>query len=172
MQHRARNFLLLVLPVVLLVTSLRSCAALTPPTPSQPYWHNWADANGESHFTLCALTNWSFVDFLPPSQPLWQETKADPTSIVFLQMPVGWQGPWHRDPAPQLVVFLSGHGRWQTMDGQIRDFTTGDLYFGNDQMSTKGHFSQNIGNVPLYVALLQFADWNVTDKVGQPCWLK
>ena len=89
---------------------------------------------------------------------------------LLLQLPVGWVGPSHRDPVPQLNVFLSGQGNWTVADGTSHVFSAGDLYFGEDQLSKTGHFSENIGNVPVMMALMQFGNQKPT--VNQPCWLK
>jgi hypothetical protein len=123
-----------------------------------------------THFTECELTNWTLVNFLPPSQPLYTDVKTNASQVVFLQLPVGWTGPWHKDPVPQMNVFLSGCGNWTTMDGTSHIFQTGDLYFGNDQASSKGHYSQTCGEVPVSMALMQFPGYP-TD-LGKPCWFK
>ncbi len=56
------------------------------------------------------------------------------------------------------------------MDGTNLTFTVGDIYFGNDQASKAGHWSQNIGDENMLVAAVQYADWPT--KNYQPCWLQ
>jgi len=110
------------------------------------------------------------VNFLPPGQPLYLETQQNPSKVIFMNTPPGWQGPWHKDPVPQLVFFLSGTGLWTAMDGTNITLTVGDIYFGNDQASKSGHFSQNIGSNDMMLAAAQFAEWPTTNY--EPCWLK
>ena len=145
---------------------------MTPPAVPKVYWHNWADSAGVSHLTECSLTNWTFVDFLPNSDPLYLDNvvSGDSASVVWMQLPVGWKGPFHKDPVPQLVLFMSGEGTWETMDNKTHVFTVGQVYFGEDQRSLLGHISANTGNSPLIMALLQFKGWQPT--VNQPCRLK
>lgn len=137
-----------------------------------PYWHNWADSRGVSHFTKCQFTNWTYVDFLPNSAPLFldQSLSGASASVVLLELPVGWVGDWHKDPVPQLVMFLMGEGEWVTMDNATHTFSRGDVYFGEDQRSSMGHLSRNSGTTPLIAALIQFKQWNPT--ANQPCRLK
>ena len=138
--------------------------------PNLTYYHNWSDEKGVSHFSQCKFTNWTYHNYLPPSKPLWTDPKQNPTNVLLTQLPVGWDGPWHKDPVPQLVLFLSGTGLWQTMDGTNYTFTAGDVYFGNDQASSKGHYSKNVGSNPVYMVLLQFA--NYSTEMNRSCWLQ
>lgn len=155
-------------------TSMKGLAAMgnqpgNSTAPALTYWHMWSDAQGVSHLTECKLTNFSKVNFLPPSPPLWLDTYSDPSKVLFLNAPVGWVGPWHKDPEPQLVLFLSGQGTWTAMDGTNHTFNPGDIYFGNDQASLKGHVSRQVGPVPMNCVLLQFSSWSTTNH--HPCWL-
>ena len=134
------------------------------------YWHNWSDENGTTHLTQCTLTNWTYVNYLPPSDPLYTNVKGASSNVLFLNLPTNWSGPWHKDPVPQLVFFINGIGKWKTMDGSQVILKPGDVYFGNDQNSTKGHESYNIGNTSLILALIQFDTWS--QNKYKPCWLK
>lgn len=137
--------------------------------PNQTYWHMWADASGEGHLSKCALTNFTAHVYLPPTPPVWLDSFANPAAARFLQAPVGWTGTWHKDPVPQLVLFVSGHGEWTAEDGTSHVFGPGDVYFGNDQMSHKGHMSRTVGNEPMMCVLIQFPQW--ATNMAKPCWL-
>ena len=70
------------------------------------YWHNWSDINGTTHLTECHFSNWTYQDYLPPSDPLYSDTEGPASNVVLLNVPVGWSGSWHKDPVPQLVFFM------------------------------------------------------------------
>ena len=48
----------------------------TPEKPRVPYWHLWTDAEGVSHQTRCALTDFDMKSMQPPADPQWQGTKT------------------------------------------------------------------------------------------------
>ena len=136
------------------------------------YWHNWADSNGVSHLASCQFTNWTYVQFLNNTPPIYLDDGESglPARVEILQLPVGCTVPWHKDPYPQLVTCLSGEGNWVTMDGSSHNLTVGEIYFGEDQLSLKGHISSNIGNTPLLLMLVQFRNRQPT--VNLPCNLE
>lgn len=132
------------------------------------YWHNWSDKAGVSHLTRCQLTH--FVS-IKPIPGLHTDIKTNATQIVFVDLDPSYVGSWHKDPAPQFVSFLQGTGEWTTMDGTSRNFTLGDLYFGNDQLSTQGHLSRTVGDTPLKLMMVQFPQALATGQY-EPCWMK
>ena len=134
------------------------------------YWHNWSDENGTTHLTECTFSNWTYENYLPPSDPLYTNVKGASSNVLLTKLPANWSGPWHKDPVPQLVFFIHGIGKWKTMDGSEIILKPGDVYFGNDQNSTKGHESYNVGNSSLILALIQFDEWS--ENKYEPCWLK
>ncbi len=150
--------------------SLLSTSHAPPVAPPLMYWHQWADLEGVSHWARCALTNWTWEEFLPPSS-LWIEDLSFPSNLVLMTTPPGWVGPWHKNPVPQLVFVVAGTYLFTAMDGVNVTFTSGEIFFGNDQLSQKGHYTQNIGTVPGVLAAMQFSSWNVSETAGVPCWL-
>ncbi len=147
-----------------------ACAALLPgPTDNGTYWHNWSDEDGVTHLAECHFANWTYVAYLPPSDPLFLNVFGTAHNVQLANQPAGWQGPWHKDPVPQLVIFLAGQGLWKFMDGTSHTFSQGDIYFGNDQNSTKGHESFAYGNGSLILAMIQFP--NLSTTMHRPCWL-
>ena len=122
-----------------------------------------------THLTKCHYSNWTKVNLLPPAQPVFLDIFGAAGNVQLANLPPGWQGPWHKDPVPQLVFFLHGRGLWRVMDGTTRVFQPGDIYFGNDQNSTQGHESYTHGNDTLILAMVQFPHWSTTRH--KPCWL-
>ena len=156
-----------------LTSHLVASTVLPPSLPlssNGSYWHNWADEFGVTHLTQCSFKNWTEKNLLPPSDPLFLDVFGTAQNIQLSNQPPGWQGPWHRDPVPQLVVFLQGVGLWKFMDGTQHFFYPGDVYFGNDQNSTQGHESYTYGNETLIVVMIQFPQLSTT--MGKPCWLQ
>jgi hypothetical protein len=142
------------------------------PVPSKvPYYHNWVDNAGVSHIAACQFTNWTYVDLLNNTDPNFVDNSesASPATFVLLQSPPAWVGGWHKNPYPQLVIFVQGTASFTAMDGTTFNFTVGDIYFGEDQLSTKGHLTKNIGNGPLTLAFVQFRTWQPT--INLPCRL-
>ena len=99
----------------LLVSLLLSCclvySAWAKPTPSPvSYYHNWVDDEGVSHITPCLFSNWTYVNVLNNTDPDFIDTSESSlaATYVMLQSPVGWTGGWHRNPYPQLVIFIQG----------------------------------------------------------------
>jgi hypothetical protein len=131
--------------------------------------HNYATSvNGSTSFASCTISNFTLSTYLPPSDPQWLDSHGLASNIVFIQLPVGWKGPPHKDPVPQLVFFMSGCGNWTTSDGTSHVFGPGDLYFGEDQLSWDGHTSANCGDTAVVLILMQFGLSLPT--VNRPCW--
>jgi hypothetical protein len=166
-----------VLAATLAVTAAASINSMVPSDPTAlpliskgTYWHNWADSDGVTHLTKCDFGNWTAKDLLPPSEPLYLSIFGTAANVQLANTPPGWQGPWHRDPVPQLVIFMSGQGLWRFQDGTTHVFSPGDVYFGNDQNATRGHESYTHGNASMILAMVQFPQWSTT--MARPCWLK
>lgn len=156
----------------LLLSSAYTAPSPPPlPPPVLPYWHNWADTQGVSHWAKCALTNWTYEQLLPPGQPFWVENVESPSNLLLMTTPAGWTGPWHKNPEPQLVFVVAGAFLMTASDGTNVTLTVGDVFFGNDQLSTMGHATYNVGTVPGVLAAVQFASIDVSKYVGVPCWL-
>lgn len=134
------------------------------------YWHNWSDEDGVTHLTQCHFKNYSKVNLLPPSMPMFLNVFGEAANVQLANTPPGWQGPWHRDPVPQFVFFMHGRGLWKLMDGTEHIFNPGDVYFGNDQNSTKGHESYTFGNESMLLAMIQFP--NLSRNMYKPCWFE
>jgi hypothetical protein len=108
-----------------------------------------------------------YTDFFGPSG----------NSFVSL-LPLGWHAPYHPSPYPQVVVILSGVFQWTASDGAARNFTQGEVVFGNDQGDctlpcqegpwSKGHDSRIVGTEQCL--LLQVTYPKLSTVEYKPCW--
>ena len=141
-------------------------------TPRIPYWHLWTDAQGVSHQTRCALTEFDLKSMNPPAAPQWQgRHMTDEMTVMVTVQPVGWVGDWHENPKPQWIIPLSGRWFVESMDGQRVEMGPGEISFGEDQNTReangrKGHLSGTVGDVPAVLMVMQFA---TPPTVALPC---
>lgn len=133
----------------------------TTAAPTLHYWHLWADADGVSHQSRCALDHFQ-QQSMSGAAPQWNDVQdGSKATVVFSVLPVGWVGDWHENPKPQWIVPLSGRWYVESMDGQRVEFGTGDISFGGDQHCQpdahghKGHRSGTVGAQPAVLMLVQ-----------------
>lgn len=134
---------------------------MTAEKPSIGYWHLWRDAEGISHQTRCALTDW-VLKGVGPAAPQWNNAQArGEATVVFTVQPPGWVGEWHENPAPQWIVPLSGRWFVESMDGTRIEMGPGEFSLGEDQncradaQGRKGHRSGTIGPEPAVLMTVQ-----------------
>jgi hypothetical protein len=139
--------------------------------PTISYWHLWADADGISRLTQCAMTEFELKPMNAPADPQWQgrSTTGKMTTMVTVQ-PVGWIGVWHENPKPQWIVPLSGRWFVEAMDGRRVEMGPGEISFGGDQHCREvdgkyGHRSGTIGDIPAVLMVIQFEE----APVPPPC---
>lgn len=132
------------------------------------YWHNWADDDGVTHFTLCNLTDgWIKHSFGPGQAPIFTNT-LNSSALTWGYTPYQWNPTefYHANPVVQFVVWLTGQMKFQAGDGTVVYIGPGDVYFGDD-VGSQGHHSQNVGYGPAVSAVVQYSG-----PLGQgPCWL-
>ncbi len=140
--------------------------------PTVPYWHLWADANGISRQTRCALTEFELRSISPPADPQWQGWRRSGriTTLVTV-LPVGWTGAWHENPKPQWIVPLSGRWFVESMDGLRVEMSPGELAYGGDQNcreidGRRGHRSGTVGDEPAALMIIQLED---APAPARPC---
>ncbi|MBZ9764314.1 cupin domain-containing protein [Mesorhizobium sp. CA8] len=132
--------------------------------PAVPYWHLWTDADGISHQSRCAMTEFDLESIKPPAEPQWQGWRASGRMTVLLTvLPVGWIGTWHENPKPQWIVPLSGRWFVESMDGARVEMGPGELSFGGDQNcrqtdGKRGHRSGTVGDEPAALIVIQLED--------------
>jgi hypothetical protein len=140
--------------------------------PRAPYWHLWTDAEGISHQTCCALTEFEKAAIQPQAAPQWIGAKIEETTTVFVTvLPIGWIGDWHENPKPQWIIPLSGRWFVESMDGQRVEMGPGEMSFGEDMDSRKiggkqGHLSGTVGDEP---ALLMIVQSNALSTPASAC---
>lgn len=128
--------------------------------PQIAYWHLWVDADGISHQTRCALTEFELKG-VGGAAPQWNNRQNQcEATIVFTVQPVGWVGDWHENPARQWIVVLSGSWWIEAMDGTRIEQGPGEFSLGEDQGCTpangrKGHRSGTIGDAPAVLMTVQ-----------------
>lgn len=131
--------------------------------PSLSYWHVWTDAEGISHQSPGVIDGFFLQSVSAGAAPEWLSPRRDGAmSVLFTVLPVGWQGDWHENPAPQWIVPLSGRWGVETMDGQRVEMGVGEVSFGADQGTRdhdgrRGHRSWTIGDEPAVLMFVQYA---------------
>ena len=132
----------------------------TPPT--VPYWHLYVDDEGISRQRRCHLTDFEMSAISPGATPQWNgRDHAAAATVKVVVLPPGWEGGWHRNPAPQWIVPLSGRWSVESMDGTVIEMGLGDISFGEDQDAVgpderTGHGSRTVGDQPAVLMLVQF----------------
>lgn len=135
---------------------------MTETKPTVPYWHLYTDGNGISRQVRCVMTEFELKSMQPPAAPQWQGTKHhDGMSVMVTVQPVGWEGAWHENPAPQWIIPLSGRWFVESMDGTRVEMGPGEISFGEDQGTSerdgrKGHLSGTVGDEPAVLMVVQF----------------
>jgi quercetin dioxygenase-like cupin family protein len=82
-------------------------------------------------------------------------------SVMVTVQPVGWEGEWHENPAPQWIIPLSGRWFVEAMDGTRVKMGPGEISFGEDQGcriidGRTGHRSGTVGDEPAVLMVVQF----------------
>jgi len=142
--------------------------------PILTYWHLWTDANGVSHQTRCALDRFE-QGSVGAAAPQWNDPQAKGiATVVFVVLPVGWVGDWHKNPAPQWILPVSGRWWVEAMDGTRVEMGSGDLSLGEDQDCAEdaegrhGHRSGTAGEQPAVLMTVQLH----VPPLRQPCHLR
>jgi hypothetical protein len=140
------------------------------PKPKIPYWHLWRDADGVSHQTQCALTEFA-EHRVGDAAPQWNNPQPrSEATVVYTVQPVGWVGEWHENPAPQWIIVLSGRWWIESMDGTRIEQGPGEFSLGEDQGCTQtdgrlGHRSGTIGDQPAVLMTIQLH----VPPIAAPC---
>ncbi len=130
--------------------------------PAVPYWHLYTDADGVSRQVRCTMTDFHLASMKPPAAPQWQGVKHhDGMTTMITVQPVGWEGTWHENPAPQWIIPLSGRWYVESMDGTRVEMGPGEISFGEDQGcrtldGKTGHKSGTVGDAPAVLMVVQF----------------
>lgn len=148
-------------------------AADSPEAPVMWYWHNWADHDGISHMTRCALHSFDLKSMSPPAGPQWQNhLPAGKSQVIFTVQPAHWNGAWHPDPKVQWIIPLKGSWYVTGMDGHKVVMGPGEVSLGEDQLSRRdgqghtGHLAGNVGDGPVELMVVQTDETPTADR---PC---
>ena len=144
----------------------------TPAAPEPTVLHVLADESGRSHIHRCAIDGFILAQVVPDVPPVWRAPAArDVASRAIWVLPSGWRGGWHRNPARQWVIPLSGRWFVQTQDGARVEMGPGDMHLGDDLDSTPdeygrvGHDSGVLGEEPCTVQVITLA----ANTTSRPC---
>ena len=89
-----------------------------PDAPTLTYWHVWTDDDGISRQSQATLTGFEQQSMGGDADPQWNNRLMEgAVQILFAELPAGWTGEWHENPAPQWIVPLSG-AWWVEDDGR------------------------------------------------------
>ena len=114
----------------------------------------YADAEGISRVDSNHTIGLSEAAFAPPAPTVLVARSANARALVFIELPVGWQGGWHRSPQEQWVICLGGEMGYQAGDGTSFTLKAGTYILTNDTYG-RGHNSWNAGPEPVRLAVVQ-----------------
>ena len=113
----------------------------------------YADSDGLSRVDFDHSIELSLIDFAPPAPPMFA-ARVGAQALVFIELPVGWQGGWHPSPRRQWVICLSGEMSFQAGDGSAFTLGPGACILTADTHG-QGHNSWNAGKAPVRLAVVQ-----------------
>ena len=103
------------------------------------YVELYADADGESHFRDVE------IDPETTTLPLQGDQWIANGGFRVIRRPAGRTSDFHRSPERLFGPFLAGVIEFRASDGEVRRFTTGDLFLSGDTTG-KGHTTAAIGD--------------------------
>jgi murein DD-endopeptidase MepM/ murein hydrolase activator NlpD len=101
------------------------------------YTRVYTDENGISHYDDIPVP-FEIRNFAPPAGPIGVSESMNAKSVLFINLPFGWDGDWHPTPRKQFAIFISGTQVVSTSDGEVRTFGPGDVVLLEDTTG-KGH---------------------------------
>lgn len=122
-----------------------------------PIWnclHLYAGEDGISRVDSTFSKELSAIDFAPPAPPMFFARASDAQAVVFIELPVGWEGGWHASPKEQWVICLAGEMGYEAGDGTKFALHPGSYIMTSDTHG-QGHNSWNASTEPLRLAVIQ-----------------
>lgn len=116
--------------------------------------HLYAEADGISRIDPTFGTELSPIEFAPPAPPMFVARASDAQAVVFIELPVGWEGGWHASPKEQWVICLAGEMGYEAGDGTKFTLRPGSCIMTSDTHGP-GHNSWNAGKEPIRLAVIQ-----------------
>ena len=123
-----------------------------------PFWHCFTDPDGNSRQARRTLKGFERQSMGGDAGEQWNLPFDAPVkTILFAELPVGFDGDWHENPEVQWIVPLSGSWWVETMDGQRVEMGPGEISLGHDQGTKggKGHRSGVVGDAPCRMMIVQ-----------------
>jgi quercetin dioxygenase-like cupin family protein len=117
------------------------------------YHRLYADESGESHWRDVDVTLQERT-FAPPAKGILVSEPERATSMVFLELPAGWDEPVHPTPKRQILICLAGVVRVTASDGEAREIGPGDVWCMEDLVG-KGHHTRVEGDEDFEAVIVQ-----------------
>ena len=117
------------------------------------YVEIYADAHGVSHFRDAGVSFASSelaTKGNPVSTSSFQQSMAG-----FVSVPAGWNSGWHNSPGDGYAILLQGTVEIEVGSGEVRRFTTGDIWRSTDVMG-RGHISRVVSEEDAVVYMATF----------------
>ncbi len=110
------------------------------------------DHEGQTYFADTEV-NFELKDFAPPAGPVGVAAMQAAKTVVFTTADGEWRGNWHPAPRKQFVFMLDGAIEIEVADGEIRQFSIGDIILLED-VSGKGHDTRVVSAEPALFAIV------------------
>ncbi|MEM1314119.1 MAG: cupin domain-containing protein [Pseudomonadota bacterium] len=94
--------------------------------------------------------------FAPPAGPIAASDPDPAETLLFLELPPGWDDPAHPSPRRQTLLVLSGAVEVRSGDGEIRLIGPGDVWRMEDTRG-EGHHTRVHGEDTFRAAVVQHA---------------
>ena len=105
------------------------------------YTRLYATPDGESHFEEVE------VKLNDEGAKMFRSPAFKSESMVFREMGIGFERPWHVNPRRYFSIHLDGDYEITASDGTKFRPKPGDVYLVED-LTGKGHYGRNMGNRP------------------------
>ena len=109
------------------------------------YVRLYCDEAGESHFEDIEVAMFP-LNYAPPAPSLDLSEPMAASKVLFMHVPAGWTGEWHRAPRKQFLFRLAGIFESTASDGETRLLGPGSVLLMED-IHGKGHYSRVVGDI-------------------------
>jgi hypothetical protein len=92
--------------------------------------------------------------FAPPAGPIAASDPAPAETLLFLELPPGWDDPAHPSPRRQTLLCLGGAAEVTAGDGEVRVIGPGDIWRMEDTTG-EGHRTRVFGEATFRAAIVQ-----------------
>lgn len=92
--------------------------------------------------------------FAPPAGPIAASDPEPAKTLLFLELPPGWDDPAHPSPRRQTLMVLAGEAEVTAGDGEVRRLGPGDVWRMEDTAG-QGHRTRVAGEATFRAAVVQ-----------------